>query len=594
MSRGLWRSNAAHDDGGPACRSRKLLLCSRRNNSQNMLRTLRVRHLAIADDVRAEFEPGLNMITGETGAGKSILVGALALLLGERADRSLIRAGEDHCWVEGWFELADSHDVDAILKSLDLPSCEEGLLLIRRTIRVNGTSQAYVNDNPVTVQTLARVGNVLVDLHGPHDHQSLFHPSEQLAMLDAFGHLRAERAAFAEAHTRILELEARRAELVIDDDQFAREVDVLEQTVRELEEADLRDGEEEAVRREHEILGHAQRILELAGEAAAVLTEGDGCAYSSLVRAQRPLEQLARFLPAAADWREEAVRLAKAAQDLGLSIARETGAIEANTARMEWLDRRLAIYQRLQRKYGSSVAACRAELVRARSRLEELRSRSQQLADLDEELGRLRAERERRAEVLRARRQAAAEELAEAVTGELEFLGFPGSSFSVQLFPCEPRADGMDRAEFGFAPNVGEPMQPLRQIASSGEISRLMLALKAVLAEHDRIPVLVFDEIDANLGGEIGHAVGRELAGVAERHQVLCITHLPQVAAWGAAHHAVRKVVREGRTYTEVAALDERGRVEELARMLGDADSRAALAHALELLERVRRRSARS
>jgi len=558
-----------------------------------MLRSLRVRHLAIADDVRAEFEPGLNVITGETGAGKSILVGALALLLGDRADRSLIRAGEDHCWVEGLFELSDSREVDAVLASLELPPCEGGQLLIRRTVRANGAGQAHVNDSPVTIQTLARIGDVLVDLHGPHDHQSLFHPSEQLAMLDAFGCVEEERAAYAWVHMRILELETRRQELVGDDDRFAREMDLLELTVRELEEAGLREGEEEEVRREHEILGHAQRILELAGQATAALTEGDACAFNLLVQAQRPLEELARLLPAAADWRDEAVRLAAAIQELGLAVAREAGGIEADPARLEWLDRRLAVYQRVQRKYGGSVAACLAELERARSRLEELRSRGQRLAELDEELARLRAERERHGEVLRARRRAAAQELAEAVTGELEFLGFPGSSFAVELCPVEPRADGMDRVEFGFAPNVGEPMRPLRQIASSGEISRLMLALKAVLAEHDRIPVLVFDEIDANLGGEMGHAVGRELAGVAERHQVLCITHLPQVAAWGAAHRSVRKVVRDGRTYTEVVPLDEPGRVEELARMLGGSDSQAARAHAMDLLARARRRASR-
>ncbi|MCX7819881.1 MAG: DNA repair protein RecN [Kiritimatiellae bacterium] len=558
-----------------------------------MLKELRVRHLAIADDVRAGFEPGLNVITGETGAGKSILVGALGLLIGERADRSLIRSGEDHCWVEGLFELPDPRDVDAVLAELELPRCEGGQLLIRRTVRANGTGQAYVNDSPVTVQTLARIGDVLVDLHGPHDHQSLFHPGEQLAMLDAFGHVETERAAYAEVHARILELEARRAELVGDDERFAREIELLELAVRELQEADLREGEEEKIRQEHQILGNAHRILELAGRAAAALTEGEECAFNALVRAQRPLDELSRLMPVAAEWRNEAARLAEAVQELGFAVARQAGGIDADPARLDWLDRRLAVYQRVQRKYGGSVAACLETLTRSRVRLEELRSRGQRLAETDQELARLRAEREQRGEALRARRRTAAAELAEAVTGELEFLGFPGSAFAVDLFPVEPRSDGMDRVEFGFAPNVGEPMRPLRQIASSGEISRLMLALKAVLAEHDRIPVLVFDEIDANLGGEMGHAVGRELAGVAERHQVLCITHLPQVAAWGAAHRAVRKVIREGRTYTEVVALDQRGRIEELARMLGGGDSRAALAHAMELLERAQRRSAR-
>ena len=553
-----------------------------------MLKSLRVRNLAVAENVLVEFEPGLNVVTGETGAGKSLLVGALALLLGDRADRTLIRAGEDQCVVEGVFDLAKAGGVDSILAAFGLPTAEEGRLVLRRIVRVNGTGAVYVNDSPATVQALRQLGDELVDLHGPHDHQSLFRTSAQMEILDAFGECAPERAAWAETFGRIAALQRRRSELTMDEAALAREMDLLEDTVREIAEAAPEEGEEERIRTEHEVAGSAQRILELAGQAASLLTESESCAFSALASAQRPLEELGRLLPAAAEWRAEAARLASAVQELGMAIAREAGSIEVDPARLEWLDRRLGVYQRLRRKYGGTVAEILATLESSRQRLEDLRSRVARLAEIDAELEGLRAELHRRGEALRVRRTAAAVELAEAVTGELEFLGFPGSAFRVDLEPAEPQADGMDRVDFMFAPNVGEAMRPLRLIASSGEISRVMLAIKAVVAAHDRIPVLVFDEIDANLGGEMGHAVGRELAGVAEMHQVICITHLPQVAVHGDAHRVARKTVRDGRTYTEVAPVEGDERIEELARMLGGGDSRAALAHAAEMLQRAR------
>jgi len=557
-----------------------------------MLKSLRVRNLAVAENVSVEFGPGFNVITGETGAGKSILVGALALLLGERADKTLIRTGEELCSVEAVFELPDPREINGILEGLGLPPCEGGLLVFRRTIRATG-GQILVNDSPVTLQALKQIGDALVDMHGPHDHQSLFRTDAQLAVLDAFGRCGREREAYAETYARIRDIERRKAELSMAEADLAQQVDLLEYRVREIEKAEIREGEEEEVRKEHLVRGNAQRILELAGHVAGALTEQEACAFNALVAAQRPMEELSRLLPAAAEWREEMAQLAARVQELGVSVAREAEAVEAEPARLEWLDQRMATYQKLQRKYGGTVAAVLETLETSRTRLKDLRTRAEQVAALDAEAAALRAELETRGLALRKKRAAAAGELGEAVTGELEFLGFPGSAFAVELSPRTPEADGMDHVEFGFAPNVGEAMRPLRLIASSGEISRLMLATKAVLAEHDRMPVLVFDEIDANLGGEMGHAVGRELAGVATRHQVICITHLPQVAAHGTLHHAVRKVVRDGRTFTQVDRLEEKARIEELARMLGSGDSRAALAHAVEMLARARRKTPR-
>lgn len=550
-----------------------------------MLKQLRVRNLALAENVAVEFQPGLNILTGETGAGKSILVGALALVLGDRADKSLIRTGEEQCSAEAVFELPDPKEIDRVLESLGLAPCEEGELVLRRTVRASG-GQNLVNDSPVTLQALRQLGELLVDMHGPHDHQSLFQPAAQMEVLDAFGGCPKERETYAETFAAIRQLEERRAALTVDEGDLAQQIDLLSFRVKEIEQAQVKEGEEEEIQREHLVCGNAQRILELAGQISAALTDAETSAFAALATVHRPLDELARLTPEAAAWKEEAASLSARVQELAVSLGRYAEGIEADPRRLEWLDQRLATYQKIRRKYGGSVAEALKTLETSRTRLKDLLTRGEQVAAIDRELAGRRSELTARGQRLHRKRAAAAGELADAITGELEFLGFPNSAFSVELTPGEPQPDGMDRIEFGFAPNVGEAMRPLRAIASSGEISRVMLAVKAVLAGQDRIPVLVFDEIDANLGGEMGHAVGRELAGVAERHQVICITHLPQVAAHGGTHYAVSKTVRDGRTYTQVEQLDGPRRLEELARMMGgSADSRATIAHAREMLQ---------
>jgi DNA repair protein RecN (Recombination protein N) len=554
-----------------------------------MLRSLRVRNLALAENVAVTFEPGLNVITGETGAGKSMLVGALSLLLGERADKTLIRTGEDAASAEAVFEMRDRRDVDGALEGLGLPPCEDGQLVLRRVVRAAG-GQNLVNDAPVTLQALKQLGERLVDLHGPHDHQSLFHPEAQLAILDAFGRLGKERAAYGDAFARRRDVAARKAEIEAAGGDVASQIDLLAYRVKEIEQAQVAEGEEETIRREHDLAGHAQRVLELTGGVVAALTDGEAPAFAVLAAVQRPLDELERLLPEAAEWRTEAAALASRTQELAASVRRAVERVEADPTRLEWLDQRLSTYQRLKKKYGGSVPAILATLEESRRRLADLQTRGERLAQLDAEWRALDSEVRRLGAALGRQRRTAAGRLAEAITGELEFLGFPSSAFAIDLAAIEPQADGMDGIEFGFAPNPGEAMRPLRLIASSGEISRVMLATKAVLAQHDRIPVLVFDEIDANLGGEMGDAVGLELAGVAERHQVLCITHLPQVAVHGTTHLAVSKSIRDGRTFSEVARVDGDDRVAEIERMLGGrAASDATRRHAREMLQRARR-----
>lgn len=550
-----------------------------------MLTLLRVKNLALVEDATAEFGPGLDVITGETGAGKSILVGALNLVMGERAEKGLIRSGTECCQVEAVFQLDDAAAVDAVLQAAGMEPCPDGQLLIRRTVKSEGAGQILINDAPATLQTLRKAGDLLVDLHGPHDHQSLLRPDFQRDMLDAFAHAQAERTQYQQAYAQWQAALARRAELSAGVADLDGQLDLLRFRVKEIADAAPVEGEEEQIREEHAVAGHAQRILELGNAVVGALQEEESSAFDALVRAQKAMEELSRLMPKATEWLEETRRCASGLRELTLAVSSAMERVEADPARLDWLDQRLATYDRLKRKYGPTVPEILAVLAQSRQRLQDLETRDEQLAALEKELAKLAKETQRQGLTLRAKRQEAAGKLAAAITRELRTLGFEHGTCAVQLREAEPAPGGLDEIEFGFAPNQGEPMQPLRAIASSGEISRVMLALKVVLADHDRIPVLVFDEIDANVGGEIGNAVGKKLAQVARHRQVICITHLPQVAVHGTHHFAVRKSVRQGRTFTQVQALGAEDRPEEIARMLGGKDlTTVTLRHAREML----------
>jgi len=550
-----------------------------------MLTTLRVKNLALVERVTVEFRPGLNVITGETGTGKSILIGALNLLLGDRAEKRLIRAGADACGAEAVFQLADPAAADALLEAAGLEPCDQGQLILRRVVKAEGASQVLINDQPATLQLLKQLGERLLDLHGPHDHQSLLKPAFQLELLDAYGHLWDARAAYEAAYAQWRGLAARLDALQSEVGDLEAEKDRLAYRVQELEAAAPVEGEEEQVAQEQRLLGQAQRVQELCGGAVEALVDGEASAFNALVGAQPRLEELARLEPAARDWLAQLRAMAVQLQELQGLLHGLAARLEGDPQRLAWLDERLAVYQRLHRKYAPTVAEVLKILEQARARLHDLQTRDAQVAQLRRDGAQALEAVRARGAALRQQRQAAAVKLAGEVTRELRALGFPGGSFAVALQPAEPGPAGLDAVEFGFAPNVGEPRLPLRAIASSGEISRVMLATKVVLAQHDRIPVLVFDEIDANIGGATGSAVGRKLAEVARRHQVLCITHLPQVAVFGQTHLAVTKAVRDGRTYTQVQALEEPERVTEVARMLGGRElTPTALTHARELL----------
>ncbi len=550
-----------------------------------MLRTLKIKNLALVDDVQVGFNDGLNVITGETGAGKSLLMGALRLLLGERADKSMIRTGEASCSVHAEFGLSDSTLVDAVLTDVGLEPCDGGLLIVRRII-TESSSKTLVNDESVTLQVLKRLGEVLVDMHGPYDHQSLLDPHVQLEILDAFGQLDAVRAAYQAEYAKYREIQKQIDALNADNEEdLVRQIEFLDYRVNEISRANLTAEEEAEVVEEHGRIANSQQVIELANGAVNALTEAEGCAFDGLVAAQQCLNRLIKLMPEAQGWHDELESAVAAVQEVVRSIENSAAGIDASPERMQWLDDRLTTYQTLKRKYGATVEDILENGEKWQAQLEDLRGRDKKRETLQSELDAVFKTLEKAGVELRKRRENVADHLSECITRELVDIGFEHGFFDVQINPCEPGPDGMDEVEFGFAPNAGEDMRPLRMIASSGEISRVMLATKAVLAKQDKIPVLVFDEIDANIGGEIGGAVGRKLAQVARNHQLICITHLPQVAACGTTHLAVSKKVEDGRTYTEVQLLDGETRPDEIARMLGGKDSTGVtLQHARELL----------
>ena len=551
-----------------------------------MLQSLRIRNIAIVEDVAVEFGDGLNVITGETGAGKSVIIGALNLILGDRADKSLIRTGAEQCTVEAVFTTPPRQ----LLEELGIDAGAE--LIIRRQFNANGTGKVFINDSPATVQSLKRIGDLLVDMHGPHDHQSLLSREFQLDLLDAFGGHDKTRRVYEETYQRWQKLQHERAALAEDGRDPAQEIEFLGFQVREIEEAKLPELNEDELLTEHTRVANAQRILELADGLHAALAESETSAFTALAAAQKQLSDLAGIILEAKSWRDDAASLAVQLQELDRTVTNFAQRIDADPARLRELDDRLAQVHRLKRKYGGSVAETLAVLARAKERLNFLQTRGERAGQIDAEIAKVTGQIEKCGRELRKLRQEAAKKLAGAITKELRDLGFAHGSFDVTLTPVTaPTGNGLDEIEFAFAPNVGEPVRPLRQIASSGEMSRVMLAIKVVLAAHDKIPVLVFDEIDANVGGEMGKAVGEKLSLVAAKRQVICITHLPQVAAQGANHYVVTKNVRDGRTSASITPLPAKERAEELARMLGGRDlTSVTLKHAEEMLTKAVKR----
>ena len=547
-----------------------------------MIVELRVRDLATIADVTLPLGPGLNVLTGETGAGKSMVVDALALLSGARADAGAVRPGAGRIVVEAVFEVGP--DVVRALDSLGLEA-DEDRLIVRREVMAEGRSRAWVNGSPATAAVLARLGRLLVDLHGQHETRTLLEPDQQRAVLDAFGDGQADVAAVARAWQAARDIREEEAGLIARRDEVRRRADYLRHVVQEIDQARLKPGEDEALDQEARRLSQAGTLSDLARRIADQLEGEDGSALGALGRVDRALSSLERTDPAVAPWRELLDGAFAQLQELARAGSEYAEGLADDPERLAELERRRDLLYRLKQKHGETIAAVLEVRRQAGAELDLLDT-----ADLDLKLiaGRrsaAEAELTRLAAVLTERRTAAAERLARAVNRVLPGLGLPGGRLSVELAPEQPvTAAGAESVRFLARLNPGMEPRPVAKSASGGELSRLMLAIKTVLGRHDAVPTLVFDEIDAGIGGEVGSKVGETLGSVAGRHQVLVITHLPQIAALADRHLVIAKRTRGGLATSDVTLIHGEDRVTELARMLGDPDAETARRHALALL----------
>jgi DNA repair protein RecN (Recombination protein N) len=553
-----------------------------------VLRELRIRNFAVVENTAATFGPGLNVLTGETGAGKSIVVDALLLVRGARAQADVIRTETDSATVEAVFEVEPSDAVASHLAEAGI-GLEDGTVVIRRELARSGRHRAFVNDGAVTVGLLERLGELLIEVHGQHEHQRLLHPALQLDLLDRFAALDELRRRVAEVHAK-----HRAAAAAVERERAAareraQREDMLRFQVGELQAARLRVGEEEELRLERTRLQHAERFRTTLADVQALLHDDRDAVVSRLGRAARLLRDLGRLDPGFGAPAESLEVAHLHVDETVIALRSLRDAIEDEPGRLEAIEERLGTLTRLRRKYGDSEAAMLDFLAEAAADLERLEHHEEYLAGEERRVGELEAELLAAATTLSERRLAAARRLEAAAQREVRELGMAQARFDIGLERAgagEISARGLDRVEFRLSANPGAEPRPLARIASGGELSRTMLALNAaVLATGDRPATMVFDEVDAGIGGHVAATVGGKLAAVARGGQVLCVTHSPQIAAQAHRHLRVAKAVRGGQTRASVHALEGEARVEEVARMLGgDPPTATALSHARELL----------
>jgi DNA repair protein RecN (Recombination protein N) len=553
-----------------------------------MLVELTVENYAVVDRLRVRFHAGLNLLTGETGSGKSIVVDALGLLLGGRASAEMIRSGEERARVTGIFEVTDDRAVRAALDQAGIEA-EDGELLIEREVLAGGKSRAFVANRSATVALLRELAPHLGDIHGQHDQQLLFSADTQRDMLDAFAGVQKLAADVAESYHALRRADAELAELERSEQEKARMLDLWQFQRREIEALRLQPGEDATLENERRVLQNLGRILETAGGAYAALYDSPESAMALARIAAKKLEELARIDPVLAEIRESLKPAEIALGDASYALRDYLGRLEANPARLEQIETRLAAIDKAKRKYGATLEEVLVYLEQVARNIDAVEHAGEHMDELRGERGILRAQYDALADKLTARRREAARKLAKRIETELAALAMERSVFEIVVGPAAASASGNDAVEFLVSPNLGEAPKPIDKIASGGEISRIALALKTCVTAPERtgglVRTLVFDEVDAGIGGSVAEGVGRRLKRLSENSQVLCVTHLAQIACFADHHYLIEKHEQKGRTVVTIEELDADARTREIGRMLsGQKVTAEALKHAERLI----------
>ena len=564
-----------------------------------MLRSLSIKNYALIDEINVEWLNGLTILTGETGAGKSIIIDAFGLVIGERADSSVVRAGADKAVVEGVFQIGGNRRLGALLSANDIEAGDE--LIVRREVSAKGQSRCFVNDSPVTIGLQKQIGEYLVDFHGQHEHQSLLRTDTHILMLDDFGGLDGLVSEFQVAFKQLKERTAELEELSHRERQLREKREFYKFQLQEIDAVNPRGGEEEDLESELRILENAERLFGATAKLYEQLYEGDQSVHDLLVVARNQLQNLSEIDKQFSSAAAECASAETVVKELAKFIQSYNARVEFRPERLEELRDRLGKLVHLKKKYGGSLEAVLDYRERIAGDVSLAENFEQILTKLSLEVETARTSVSVIAQRLSAKRHETARKVDRAVVSELQKLGIPHGKFSTRIRQVDSREHplavrsvkrwielnprGYDDVEFYLTTNVGEEERPLARVASGGEVSRVMLALKSVLAKSDRLPVLVFDEIDVGVSGRIAQAVGKSLKSLSDFHQVIAITHLPQIASLGDAHYVVEKRVKKGRAETSIRQLQLDEQVREVARLMSGAEvTEAGLAGARELM----------
>ncbi len=557
-----------------------------------MLKTLYIKNFTLLEELKVEFGPGFNVLTGETGAGKSIIIEAISFLLGDRGGKDLIRAGSDQCVVEATFYIEEKHnakELNQFLKANDITNFSDNSLIIRRTISSSGSSRQFINDVPTSVGILKNVRELLVDIHSANEHQQLLKPEYQLALLDEYAGLALKKAAYEEVFHKYSSLKKELSELSqIGDEEALQQLDFLKGQIAEFKDEVLTAEEERNIIEEHKLFANREEIHRLINELLNTLSDDEFSLINRVAQARKAIEKLSALgVDRASFWHETLEDIATRTRDLVKDISSKGSDMEFDEARFKWLEERLALYYRFKRKFGLSMEEAQKNFEQIKEKIKILEERSEKIKEKTCELTKLENKLKELGSELSNVRRNIANKLAQDVLNNMKALKLPDATFTISISECnEPKKNGYDQVEFLFSANVGVKADSLRNVASSGELSRAMLAIKSSLANYDKTPLLIFDEIDMNIGGMTANAVANKLKMLAQNHQLICITHLPQVASKADHHFAVSKIVKDNQTIITLEKLDGIRRTQEMHRMFGaeDYDSATNL-HARDILD---------